>query len=280
MLRKSSAYLAILALAIITLGLTSRLAFAAAPTNDDIANATALTAFPFTDALSTAEATVEPNEPADCFPITHTVWYKFEAGSSHYIVTADTVGSDYPAQMAFYTGSPGSLQVRYCMPSNTIFTFEASPGETWFVQITGIPNGGTTTGGGVNTDYGNLAFHANAYVIEPIDVSLTVNPGSSVNRTGTTAIVSGTISCSRSAAASVDVQLTQVFAGRLVAIGNGTTYLDCGATTRAWSVEVTAGGPIRLGPGNATAEVNGNADDGRGHGNAQAIANVHLKRVK
>jgi hypothetical protein len=76
------------------------------------------------------------------------------------------------------------------------------------------------------------------------------------------------------------VTLTQIFAGRLVATGTGTANLDCGPAARAWSVEVLAGGPIRFGPGNATAEVTASAGDDHGSGYVQTTANVHLKRSK
>src|SRR4029077_21122132 len=95
-------------------GLNARVALAAAPANDDIANGTTLTTFPFTDRINTAQATVETYESADCSSITNTVWYRFASGNSYYLLNVNSVESDYSTRIALYTGTPGSLQVRYC----------------------------------------------------------------------------------------------------------------------------------------------------------------------
>jgi hypothetical protein len=335
----------VLALTLVTLG-AQRIALAAAPSNDDFANATLVPTSGMADMINTSEATIEPNETNYCYPISNSVWYKFTAGTSSYNVLFDTAGSDYPANQTLYLATADGLQLVGCYGPSPIY-LTASPGETWYVQVTGIPEAtttgttttgttgtgtttgttgssttdgsttggnsttattgtstsattgssttggttgtttGTSTGGAgavasttASTASGNLVFTATVVKIVPIDVTVTVSPSGSVNRAGTSAIVSGTITCSRTASASVDVTLTQIFAGRLVATGVGTAYLDCGPAARAWSVEVFAGGPIRFGAGNATAEVAASAGDDHGAGFVETTANVHLKRSK
>jgi hypothetical protein len=313
-----------LALTLVTLG-AQRVALAAAPSNDNFADATLIPTAGFVDRIDTSEATLEANEPSSCYPISSSVWYKFTAGTSSYNVLMDTAGSDYPAYQTLYLATAEGLQLIGCYGPSPIY-LTASPGETWYVQVTGTPEGGTstTTTGGTSTTAttgtsstggttgtttgtstgtttgttgtstagvsvasttattasGNLVFTATVVKIVPIDVTITVGSSGSVNRAGTSAIVVGTITCSRTASASVDVTLTQIFAGRLVASGTGTAYLDCGPTPSPWSVEVLAGGPIRFGAGNAAAEVVASVSDDHGAGFVQATANVHLKRSK
>jgi len=133
-----------LALTLVTLA-TERVALAAAPSNDDFANATLIPTAGFVDRINTSEATLEANEPSYCYPITNSVWYKFSAGTSTYNVYFDTVGSDYPANMTLYLATADGLQVVGCNGTSPI-ALTASPGETWYVQVTGQPDGGTTTG--------------------------------------------------------------------------------------------------------------------------------------
>jgi hypothetical protein len=280
-IQKSLASLAILALVVVTLGLTSRLAIAAIPTNDDITNATALTTFPFTDRINTAEATVEPDEPADCFPITHTVWYKFDSGGSSYVLSVNSAESDYATRIALYTGAPGSLQVRYCADAGGV-TLETAPGETWYMQVTGVPGGGTTggtTGGGSEAGSGNLVFYANATLIVPITVDLAVNPNATVNKSGTSVVVTGTIACSRTSPASVSITVTQIFAGRLVATAGGSSDLsECGPSVQSWSAVLENSGSVRFGPGVGTFDANAGASDDHGSGFASASGKLKLKR--
>jgi hypothetical protein len=91
-----------MALAIATLA-SGRLALAAAPSNDNIANATAIPLASFTDRINTAEATVEAGELNGCgYALTNTVWYRFSPGGRTYNVYPDTYGSDYATQLAVY----------------------------------------------------------------------------------------------------------------------------------------------------------------------------------
>jgi hypothetical protein len=278
-IQKIGVALSILALGAVLLGMGSQLALAAAPANDNIANATVLTTFPFTDQFNTEGATTEAGEPGDCGTPSHTVWYKFESGTASYVMTVSTAGSDYPASMGLYTGSPGSLEVRICVPPNTTMTFGTSPGETWYVQVSGQFLGGTTTGGGgAGFDFGNLVFNADAKQIVPITVSLSVNPTATVSRAGDTVVVSGTLTCSRTSSATVSVTVTQVFAGRLVATGGGSDQFECGTSPTGWTATVTDSSFVRFGPGNATFDASAYASDDHGDGADSTAGKLKLKR--
>src|SRR6266487_1571991 len=57
--------------------------FAAAPSNDDYANASAIGAMPFDTTVTLSQATVESNEPRPCgLSISQSVWFAFTAGST------------------------------------------------------------------------------------------------------------------------------------------------------------------------------------------------------
>src|SRR6185503_5925239 len=113
-------------------------ALAAAPSNDNFANATLVPTTGFVDMINTSEATLEATEPNYCYPISNSVWYKFTAGSSSYNVVFDTAGSDYPAYQTLYFASADGLQLVGCYGPSPIYLYP-SPGETWYVQVTGTP---------------------------------------------------------------------------------------------------------------------------------------------
>src|SRR6185503_12208156 len=52
---------------------------AAPPSNDDFANAEAISSLPFSSIADNSEATVEPDEPAHCSASFRSLWYSFTA---------------------------------------------------------------------------------------------------------------------------------------------------------------------------------------------------------
>src|SRR5438876_11044472 len=100
-----------LCIAVLTL-LNARPALAAVPSNDNSANATTVTdPLPFTDSVSTIDATTEATDPApSCtsFGTNDTVWYDYTPSADGY-VEADTLGSDYDTVLSVSTGTAGSL---------------------------------------------------------------------------------------------------------------------------------------------------------------------------
>jgi hypothetical protein len=317
-----------LALTFVTLG-TQRIALAAAPGNDNFANATLIPTAGFVDRINTAEATLEPSELTYCYPISNSVWYKFSAGSSTYNVYFDTAGSDYPANMTLYLATADGLQLVGCFGTSPI-ALTASPGETWYVQVTGQPDGGTTTGttttgttttgttgtsttggtttggttgtttgttgtttgsttGGTTTGgtaattsttaSGNLVFTVTTVQYVPIDVSFTIDSRGNVNAAGDFVVVSGTVTCSRTATLSIGMTVTQVHARRLVAMASGGADAStCGPTRQPWSATIYDSGQIRFGSGAATVDANAYVYDDHGSGSFDIVgASVRLK---
>lgn len=120
----------------------------AQPANDDLANATEVTAVPFHDVVDTSDATTEPGEPVDfeevndlfCPDRGTTVWYALSLGQSQN-VTIDTFGSDYDTTLAVYTGTDFTdLELVDCN-DDTFFglqaalTITADAGVTYLIQV-------------------------------------------------------------------------------------------------------------------------------------------------
>jgi Ca2+-binding RTX toxin-like protein len=156
---------------------TAGVASAAAPSNDNFANAQAQTGS-FTDNLSTIDATSEyGTEPllSSCtqFAKGHTVWYglTISAGSQ---VSVDTIGSNFDSVLVVYTGaSLGSLSAIACDDDSgggvtSLLGFTASTSTTYWIQAGGL------LGAPGGADSGDL--HLNVVVTPPAgaDVSVSV----------------------------------------------------------------------------------------------------------
>ena len=122
------------------------------PGNDDFANATSISALPFSDTQDLSGATVEPGEPAPgCFNTSNTVWYSFTATTTESI-TATT--GQYGSGIVAYTGNSladlsqiGCGQTAYYFP----VTFRAQAGATYYFQV----------GAWCCDGFGPVTFHLN-----------------------------------------------------------------------------------------------------------------------
>ena len=205
----------------------------AAPANDDIANATDVTAIPFTDAISTTDATTDPDDP---FCVSdereRTVWYEYTPAEDLRI-TANTAGSDYDTGLSLYTGAPGALSQLDCNDDaggtlQSSVTFDAQAGTTYFFMVEAYPG----TGGG------NLVFN----VLEalppppPLEIGLTIDPTGRVQPSTGVATISGTVTCSQPVSMEVFGELRQRL-GRSLLRGSFDAVVDCdGGTT--WRADV------------------------------------------
>lgn len=103
------------------------------PANDDITHATVITRLPFTDNIDTTAATSAPGDPSCVASSSSTVWYRFTAPATG-IVALDGNGSNYPATVSAYTGTPGSLtQVACGLPSTNLFGVQK--GTTYYFMV-------------------------------------------------------------------------------------------------------------------------------------------------
>jgi hypothetical protein len=165
---------------------------AAAPSNDDFANATVIGALPFTDSIDTQEATAAEGDPAHC-PNSRSVWYRFTPTRDMWI-DANTFGSNYDTTLGVYIDSPIGLIFFDCNDDaddegslvESQVVFAASAGTTYYFLV----------GAYGGDDGSDLVFSVGETAPPvPLDISLTLsNVGSFNSRTGE-ATVSGTVSC-------------------------------------------------------------------------------------
>lgn len=113
----------------------------AAPVNDDLATATAITALPFSDTVDTSAATLEAGEPQFCAFSSNTVWYSVTPTQDG-VLTADTTGSPALSQVTAYStgnGGFGGLAFQSCANfgfGRAALTVHA--GQTYALQVSSL----------------------------------------------------------------------------------------------------------------------------------------------
>jgi hypothetical protein len=227
-------------------------ALAAAPSNDNFANATTVTEpLPVTDSISTIDATTEATDPVpDCSgSVSHTVWYSYTP-SADGLVQADTLGSDYDTVVSVWTGTAGSLSQVGCnddfggIGGPSQLTFSATGGTTYYLMVGSFvgPFGGDVGG--------NLQFSVSVG-LPPLLQAFSVDSRDKVApRTGIVTL-SGTVTCSREGSVSIFAFVSQRV-GRVLISGAGFTGVDCSGVTR-WTMTISgdnglfAGGRANVG---------------------------------
>jgi len=130
------------AVSLVLMFATPRVAMAAAPSNDDIADATVITSLPFSDGpIDTTDAT--DDGPGDCFGNAHSVFYTFTPATDMFIgATSDgNYGGDstsYDTAIGVFTGSPDSPSLVACnqaVPSEPYVHVVA--GTTYYFEVAG-----------------------------------------------------------------------------------------------------------------------------------------------
>ena len=110
----------------------------AAPTNDNITNAKAVTSFPLVEEVPMDSASAEVGDFGPCYLNTQstTVWYRIDPTEEAHVQAA--AGGAYYVNV--YKGSPGSLEAVTCEYNRA--SFEVNPGTTYWVQVADYGNGG------------------------------------------------------------------------------------------------------------------------------------------
>jgi hypothetical protein len=109
------------------------------PANDDIDNAAVIGGLPFTDSITTADATTASDDPS-CNGNAHSVWYSFTP-TRDLPVKSDTSGSDYATSLSVYTGSRGALSQVACASAPAQVSFNASANTTYFFMVASAAGG-------------------------------------------------------------------------------------------------------------------------------------------
>jgi hypothetical protein len=158
-------------------------AFAAAPANDDVTAATAISALPFTDTVDTSEATAAAGD-LDCSGLedTHTVWYAITPTTDMLLGLRTEPQFTAEVSTSVASGSPGSLSFLQCS-FNTTQTLAAKAGTTYYIQLASA-----------GTDPGGLISFS-VVQVDPVTVTVKLDKTGRID--GGEITVSGTLRCSR-----------------------------------------------------------------------------------
>ena len=239
----------------------------AAPANDDFDAATTITALPFSETLSIAEATVaaddrlhEANCPAGIGG--NTVWYEFTPDHDMRL-SADVVNSRPTVIIFLYTGTRGNLTFARCsdeLPFPIIF--DAVGGTTYHFMI-----------GADEFEFrppGTMTFTLQSV----LEASVEIDPVATLTRTGL-ATFTGTVHCSRPAFVELGGSLLRK--GEPILEGGLFTAFDCDGVT-SWQAEVQNDEFFRLVPGKVQVFAQGFFTDQ--HSSQEVHADTELTTVK
>jgi hypothetical protein len=162
-------------------------ALAAAPSNDDFADATVISSLPFSDTVDNSDATTEADEPgAICFLPSQTVWYSFTP-TVNTTIQADLAESSVTDSFfnVWRSAGPGfgGLSFLECAGPGMSATFTAQAGTTYYVQAWRLSGGGTLTLNvrqippPPNDDFVNATVITELPFNDTIPPSATVEPG-------------------------------------------------------------------------------------------------------
>jgi hypothetical protein len=212
-------------------------AWAVAPPNDDFDNATVVAEpLPFTDSVSTVDATTAADDP-DCFGNSHTVWYTYTPSVDGF-VNANTFGSDYDTTLSVYTGTRGALTQVACDDDTgdsvqSSVTWEIVAGTSYHLMagsFDGSP-GGTLS----------LTVQESGPPPPAPTVDVTVAPrGTFDSKTGV-ATLHGTFTCTNADFVDIFGEVTQSV-GRVATIRGFFEVFDegtCDGSSHSWTADVS-----------------------------------------
>jgi hypothetical protein len=162
-------------------------AYAAAPSNDLISNATVVSTLPYTDSSSTVEATHSSDEPTDCTSAP-SIWYRYTPSANEF-VQADTIGSGFDTKLAAFSMSRrGALVPLGCDDDSagypaSLLRLQLTARTTYYFMVSGY-----------DVYVGSTVFHLFTGT-EPevsVDVTGTVDTEGSVSLTLSVACGTGT----------------------------------------------------------------------------------------
>jgi len=213
-------------------------ALAAAPSNDDISNATVITNLPFHDVVpDVTQATFNPaTDQSSCGGRDQSVWYQFTPTTSEPIAFDVNPSTDFLA-IDVFTGSPGALNFVGCGTGGQdgndgqSFEFNAAAGTTYWIMVSS----------GCCISSGNIDL--SVYPAVPPQATISVDDSGAIDHGGNAAIT-GTLDCTGTVPSGLSVTGTvRQSVGHLNSVtANFTTTVACG-THLTWAAlaQPTAG---------------------------------------
>jgi hypothetical protein len=265
-MRKALIVLCIVAATV--LGSTSA-AQAAPPSNDDITNATVITAPSFTDSLNTRQATAAPVDRA-CGAAT--VWYQYTPTATT-ALQMDAYG--YQTFIGLFSGDPANPSYLGCTQYSLYTTLTA--GETYFISV-GSSYWGPPPPGAVGPG-GDLTVNINLQEIPPPLTTVTATLDSAtVTRYGIVTLT-GTVTCDQVATAYVYGTLLQRYQRMLAQGSIYSNYVTCGPEPTTWTAQVSSSTAIIFDRGAASLQADLYAYDGWGNSASASLSgDIRLQR--
>ena len=107
------------------------------PANDNFASAEVVATLPFSTTVDISDATIQPDEPQNCYSMDSTVWYSF-APTETMVLRADVLGSSISGNVNIYASSGtgfSDLQFVNCSGPTDSPSFVAEAGQTYYFQV-------------------------------------------------------------------------------------------------------------------------------------------------
>ena len=243
--------------------------------NDDFDAATPINATPFSDTLDASGATAASDDPNDCYGSHGSVWYAFTPTVSG-TATVSTAGSDYDTALGVYTGARGALSQLACnndwdVTLTSQVSFQAAAGQTYYVLAVAAWSLAPRT----------LQLSVSLKP-PPLTLKLAYDPQGVVDEQTGTAVVTGTVSCSRNTKPTITVNIGQQLGNSPYRTGSGRRTVLCWAQTPTpFSVEVASTSSPGLSDGPASVKLLATGCDPSGCAKASAGGELLLvKKLK
>jgi hypothetical protein len=223
-------------------GLLPAPAFAQAPANDLIRNATTIPSVPFSVQQDASES--HTDGPRGCSNI-GSVFYRFRPQTTMRL-QADTIGSDYDTVLTIFRGPLRNLQIVRCNDDRvqlaSAIRFRAQAGVRYIFMIAACCGTGPGSGG-------QLEFSLAPVPTAPLEVTAEIT-GATVDAVSGDIEVTGTATCNQRAVVFLEGTVRQVRGDVFVARGSFFDAFLC-VDVADWSFAVSPEGDIAFGPGNA-----------------------------
>jgi hypothetical protein len=118
-------------------------AFAVAPANDAIANATVVRSLPFGSSQVTVDGTADAADPS-CVGVGPSVWYRFTPAAAMRL-EVNTFGSDYDTTLSIYSRDGDAFEQLACVDDTdglqSRIRLEVEAGRTYWVMVGAFAGG-------------------------------------------------------------------------------------------------------------------------------------------
>jgi hypothetical protein len=255
--------LAVLAAAGLVAGGSSVPAYAA-PANDSIDNARAITAIPTRIVQDTSQASSSADDGECVFG--DSVWYRFRPTRTT-TTRVVTVGSDFDTTLAVFRGTRTNRTLVACSDDAVGLASAAQvrfvAGTTYWIAVSACCDTSGNGGRSVLT----------LYRPRPATTSATLGTAETGGVSGRL-FLTGTVQCGTPSIADVFVVVSQRV-GTSVARGSGLVELPlCGATARSWTIQIDSDTGVAFQEGVASVTVHVDSGDGFDFASSEQTENV------